>query len=397
MPDTRLAARLEGIVESATLAVSSKAKAMQSAGVDVVGFGAGEPDFDTPDYIKQAAKDALDQGDTKYAPVTGTPALKKAVCEWMGQYGLKFEAKECIISNGGKHALYNAFSAVINPGDEVVIPAPYWVSIPEMVRLTGGKFVLVNCPESAGFKMTPDQLRAAITPRTKVVYLNSPSNPTGVIYNRAELQALADVLVEHPQVIVFSDEIYEKLVFPPHQFTCFGTLRPELRDRLLIFSGMAKTFSMTGWRIGWALGPADIIAAMGTVQGHSTSNPVSFAMTAAVKGLTGDKAFLSDWVQQFAHRGEHMWRRLNQIPEVSCVKPGGAFYCFPKVSKFFGKTIRGVKIANSGDFCKALLEAAHVAMVPGDAFGADEHVRLSFATSLEQIDKGLDRLARTLK
>ena len=388
----RLSKRALGIKASATLAVSAKAKRMKAEGIDVVSFGAGEPDFDTPEFIKDAAKEGLDKGLTKYAPASGTLELKKAVAEKLRrQNGLEYDPSQVVISCGGKHALYGAFQVLVEDGDEVLLPSPYWVSYSEQIKLAGGKVVELRGEEKNDFKLTPEQIVGAINERTKVLVLNSPSNPGGFAYTPGELKAIAEAVVDK-DIIIFSDEIYENLVYGEQKFVSFATLAEGLMEKTVTFNGLAKTYSMTGWRIGYAAGPQEIISAMGRLQSHETSNPVSFCMYAAIEALQGDQSCVGQMRDEFAKRGEHMWKRLNAIEGVSCIRPVGAFYCFPNVSACYEK----LGVADSVAFADAVLDKVKVAVVPGIAFGWDTHVRLSFATSMEQIDKGLDRLAELL-
>lgn len=388
----RLSKRAANIAASATLAVSAKAKQMKADGIDVVSFGAGEPDFDTPTSIKDAAKEALDKGLTKYAPASGTPDLKKAIAEKLRrQNGLDYKPSQIVISCGGKHALYGAFQVLVEPGDEVLLPSPYWVSYSEQIKLAGGKVVELRGEEKNDFKLKPEQIVRAINDRTRILVLNSPSNPGGFAYTPDELKAIALAIVDK-DIIVFSDEIYENLVYGDQKFVSFAGLAPGLMEKTVTFNGLAKTYSMTGWRIGYAAGPGEIISAMGRLQSHETSNPVTFCMYAAIAALQGDQTCVAQMRDEFAKRGQHMWERLNAIKGVSCIKPVGAFYCFPNVSACYEKL--GVK--DSVAFAAAVLDKINVALVPGIAFGWDTHVRLSFATSTEQIDKGLDRLEKLL-
>ena len=388
----RLSQRAVNIAASATLAVSAKAKQMKADGIDVVSFGAGEPDFDTPDFIKDAAKEGLDKGLTKYAPASGTLDLKKAVAKKLRrQNGLHYQPSQIIISCGGKHALYGAFQVLVEPGDEVLLPSPYWVSYSEQIKLAGGKVVELRGEEKNDFKLKPQQIVQAINERTRVLVLNSPSNPGGFAYTPDELKAIAEAVVDK-DIIIFSDEIYENLVYGDQKFVSFATLAPGLMEKTVTFNGLAKTYSMTGWRIGYAAGPQEIISAMGRLQSHETSNPTTFCMYAAIAALQGDQTCVAQMRDEFAKRGQHMWQRLNSIKGVSCIKPVGAFYCFPNVSACYEKL--GVK--DSAAFAAAVLDKINVALVPGIAFGWDTHVRLSFATSTEQIDKGLDRLEKLL-
>ena len=395
-----LAERVKVVADSITLAVSAKANAMKKAGIDVVGFGAGEPDFDTPSFIKDAAKTALDLGQTKYTPTPCFPELKAAIADKFNRdNGLPYRPENITTGAGGKHCLYMAFMAILDPGDEVIIPSPYWVSYPEQVKLAGGVNRIVRGEEGNGFKITPQQLEAAITPKTKVLVLNSPSNPAGHAYTAAELKVLADVVVKHPQVVVFSDEIYEKLVYNGLKFVSFATLHPELIKRTLTFNCHSKSFAMTGWRVGYIGGPKVAIDAINKLQSQMTSHITSFTQMPAALALTDPRA--AETVEtmrlEFERRGRHMWERLSALPNVHCVRPQGAFYCFPNVSAYFGKSVGGVKITDAVSFAAALLEQNHVAVVPGNDSGFETHVRLSFATGMTQIDKGLDRIAAFLQ
>jgi aspartate aminotransferase len=395
-----LADRISLISDSITLAVSAKAGAMKKAGIDVVGFGAGEPDFDTPAFIKDAAKLALDKGQTKYTPTPCMPELKQALSEKFNtENNLPYKPDQITTGTGGKHCLYMAFMAVLNPGDEVIIPAPYWVSYPEQVKLAGGANKFLQGQESNGFKITPEQLESAIGPKTKVLMINSPSNPGGHAYHPHELKALADVIARHPQVLVFSDEIYEKLVYDGLKFVSFATLHPSLLDRTLTFNCHSKSFAMTGWRIGYVGGPKPAIDAINKLQSQMTSHITSFTQMPAAVALTDPrgKQSIESMRQQFEKRAHHMHARLSALPKVQCVKPMGAFYCFPNISPYLGKKAGGVELTDAVSFAAALLEQSHVAVVPGNDSGFDTHVRLSFATSMEQIDKGIDRIAEFLK
>lgn len=395
----QLADRMNLVSESITLKVSAQAAALKKAGVDVVGFGAGEPDFDTPDFIKDAAKAALDKGQTKYTPTPSFPELRQAIAgKFNNENGLPYKPEHITVGAGGKFCLYLAFMAVIDPGDEVLIPSPFWVSYPEQVKLAGGVPVIVAGDESKGFKLTPEQLEQTITPKTKVVLINSPSNPSGIAYTPEELSALADVIARHPQVVVFSDEIYEKLVYDGLKFVSFASLKPELFDRTLTFNCHSKSFAMTGWRLGYVGGPKDVIDAMNKLQGQMTSHVTSFTQIPAALALTDPRGAtaIETMRQQFEQRGRHMWERLSALPDITCVRPQGAFYCFPNVSAYFGKSIDGKTILDAVSFSAALLESDHVAVVPGNDSGFPSHVRLSFATALPQIDKGIDRIATFL-
>ncbi len=395
-----VAERVKVVADSITLAVTAKANALKKAGIDVVGFGAGEPDFDTPAFIKDAAKAALDKGQTKYTPTPCFPELKAAIAEKFNrENGLPYKPDQITTGAGGKHCLYMAFMALLNPGDEVIIPSPYWVSYPEQVKLAGGVNRIVRGAESNGFKITPQQLEAAITAKTKVVVLNSPSNPAGHAYTPAELTALADVIVKHPNLIVFSDEIYEKLVYGGLKFVSFATLHPQLLEQTLTFNCHSKSFAMTGWRVGYVGGPKVIIDAINKLQSQMTSHITSFVQMPAAAALSDPRGAQSieSMRVEFEKRGQHMWERLSALPKIHCVRPQGAFYCFPNVSAYFGKMTGNTKITDAVSFAAALLEQSHVAVVPGNDSGFETHVRLSFATGMTQIDKGLDRIDAFLK
>ncbi|MHC4916725.1 MAG: pyridoxal phosphate-dependent aminotransferase [Planctomycetota bacterium] len=397
----KLADRIGRVGESVTLAVTAKAKAMKADGIDVVAFAAGEPDFDTPAYVSAAGKAAIDAGQTRYTPATGTPDLKKAVAAKLERdSGLTYDpAREVMISCGAKHVIYNLVQVLCGEGQEVVVPAPYWVSYPEMAKLAGGEPVFPAAGADQEFKLTPAQLEKAITAKTAVVLLNSPSNPTGSVYSREELTALAEVLAEK-DVWVISDEIYEKLVYDGVEHCSIAALNPDLRKRTLTVNGHSKAYAMTGWRIGYAAGPAGVIKAAGSLQSHSTSGPSTMCQAAALAALTendGGAAELEAMRTEFQKRRDLIVDRLNALPGVSCVKPRGAFYVFPDFSACYGREIGGAKVDGSLSLCAAALEAAHVALVPGIAFGEDKCVRMSFAASSEMINKGLDRLEKLLK
>lgn len=389
----KLAQRALGISSSPTLAIDAKFKQMLQEGQDVVGFGAGEPDYDTPEVIKNEAISALKKGQTKYTAASGTPQLKEAVCYKMERdHGLKYQANQVIICCGAKHALYNLFQVICDPGDEVIIPAPYWVSYSEQVNVTGAKPVIIPTTEASGFKMSAAQFKAAITPKTVALILNSPSNPTGTVYTKDELIAIAAVAVEH-KILVVSDEIYECLIYEGAH-TSIASLGPEIKELTIIINGLSKTFSMTGWRIGYAVGDAKIIKAMSDLQSHSTSNPTTFCQPASVLALRQPPVeIVAEMVQEFKRRRDYMVTTLNQIPGITCRKPEGAFYVFPNIKGLIGKELGGKKINNADDFAEILLEKAKVAVVPGTGFGAPEFIRLSYATSMEQIKKGLGRIA----
>ncbi|CAN5624709.1 pyridoxal phosphate-dependent aminotransferase [soil metagenome] len=395
-----LADRTTLIHESITLAVNSKAAALRKAGVDVVSFGAGEPDFDTPEFIKLAAKSALDNGQTKYTPTPCFPELREAIARKFNRENqLPYSSKQITTGAGGKFCLYLAMMTLINPGDEVIIPAPYWVSYPEQVKLVGGVPVFVRGDEARDFKITPQQLTDAITRRTRAFVINSPSNPGGHTYSPSELKSLAEVLLKHPEIVILSDEIYEKLVYDGTKSISFAALDPRLLERTLTFGCHSKTFAMTGWRVGYVGGPQHIIDAMNKMQSQTTSHITSFTQIPAAIALDDPRGEqrVETMRLEFQRRGQHMWKRLTALPMIRCVRPTGAFYCFPNISATFGKRIGDRAISDAVSFASSLLEQNHVAVVPGNDSGFDTHVRLSFATSMEQIDKGIDRIGEFLK
>ena len=394
---TKLAERTQGIKPSVTLAIAAKAGRLRSEGIDVVNFSAGEPDFDTPEYIKAAAVEALRKGMTKYTDVKGIEPLRAAIVhKYEHDYGLSYRTEDVLVSCGAKHSLYNVFQAVINPGDEIVIPAPYWVSYSDMALLAGGIPKIIQTNEAAGFRITAKQLEAELTPRTKIFVLNSPCNPTGATYTAEELLAIARALEQH-RCLLIADDIYEKIVYDDFQVRNLVALHPALRDRSVIINGVSKTYAMTGWRIGYALGPADIIAAAGKIQSQSTSNPTSIAQAAALAAISGPQDQVDRMVAEFQRRRDVIVDRLNAIPGMRCLKPQGAFYVFPNVSSFLGRTANGKKLASPCDFADYLLERAQVAVVPGEDFGSREHIRFSYATSLEDIEKGCARIQEAVK
>ncbi len=393
----KVSKRAQDVPPSATIAVTARAKELKAQGVDVVGFGAGEPDFDTPDYIKNAAIEAIRQGKTKYTAAPGIPEVRKAIADKLRtENGLNYTPEQIILNMGGKHSVYEAMQATLDPGDEVLLPAPYWVTYPEAVKLAGATTKVLETGKSTGYKITPDQLKAAISDKTAMIVLNSPNNPGGFTYTPDELRAIAKVL-EGTDVIVLSDEIYEKLIYGDTKFISFAALSDDAYNRTLTLNGVSKAFSMTGWRLGYTAGPLEAIKAMTRLQSHMTSNPVTFGQYAVIAafGPEADDAIEKMRVE-FEKRGRYMAERLNAMPGVECQAPTGAFYCFPDVSGNYGRTIGGAKISASMDFAKALLDQANVALVPGAPFGCDNNVRLSFATSTEQITKGLDRMAQWL-
>ncbi len=391
-----LSRRASEAEESVTLAMSAKAAAMREKGIDVISFTAGEPDFDTPEHIKKAASDALAKGQTKYTPASGLPALRKAVAaKFKRDNGLDFEPSQVVVSCGAKHSLYNVIQAVLQEGDEAIIPAPYWVSYPAMVKCAGATPVIVDTHERHGLKMTAAELEAAITPRSKMLILCSPSNPTGMVYTKAELEALADVVLKK-DLLVISDEIYEKLVFGV-PFASIATTRPGMKERTVVVNGASKAYAMTGWRIGYAAGPKDIMEAVGRMQSQSTSNATSIAQHAAIAALEGDQGCVEKMRVEYAKRRDYIVGRLRAIPGVACGEPQGAFYVFPRVSELFGKKHAGKVLQGSVSFAETLLDQAFVGTVPGSGFGADEYIRFSYATSMEKIQAGLDRFEKFVK
>ncbi len=378
-----LATRVGQVTPSLTLAISAKAKAMKGKGIDVCSFSAGEPDFDTPQHIKDAAKQALDAGKTKYGPAAGEPKLREAIAHKLRtDNSLDYSPENVIVTNGGKHSLFNLMLALIEPGDDVIIPAPYWLSYPEMVKLVGGNPVIIDTTEANEYKITPDQLQQAITAKTKLFILNSPSNPTGTVYSPDEIRALAQVIVER-NIWVVSDEIYEKILYDGAQHLSIGAVGPEIFQRTIISNGFAKSYSMTGWRIGYLAGPVELIKATSTIQSHSTSNVCTFAQYGAVAALQDSQNCVSQMLQAFSERRKVILERVRAIPQLSCPTPMGAFYIFVDISKT-GLT--------SLEFCDALLESQQVAVIPGVAFGADQCIRLSYATDMTSIEKGMNRL-----
>lgn len=395
----KVSQKAQSVPPSATMAVASRAKELKAQGVDVVSFGAGEPDFDTPNYIKEALYAAVKEGKTKYTATPGIPELKKAIsAKFKKDNGLDYSPEQIIVNCGAKHSVYESLQAVLDAGDEVILPTPYWVTYPEAIKLTGAKSVVVNTDCENSYKITPEQLKAAITDKTAMLLLNSPNNPGGFSYTKDELAALAKVL-EGTDIMVLSDEIYEKLVYGDTEFVSFASLSDDAYNRTITINGFSKAYSMTGWRLGYTAGPIEIIKAMGRLQGHMTQNPVSFCQSAAVVAYENPQGEIEveNMRVEFEKRGNYMAERLNAIEGVTCDQPTGAFYCFPDVSSYYGKTIGGVEITDSMSFAKTLLEQSSVALVPGGAFGCDKNIRLSFACSLEQIKEGLDRLEKWLK
>ncbi|HXI50125.1 MAG TPA: pyridoxal phosphate-dependent aminotransferase [Candidatus Saccharimonadales bacterium] len=381
----KISRRAASLSPSLTLVIDAKAKQMKADGQDVVGFGAGEPDFDTPKHIKDAAIRALNEGFTKYTPSSGIPELRQAIADkFKRENGLTYKSSQVIVSSGGKHSCYNVILATCEPGDEVLIPSPYWLSYPEMVKLAGATPVIMPTTDQTEFKVTPAQLRAAITPNTRLFILNSPSNPTGSVYHPDEIRALGDICVEKG-VLIMSDEIYEHLLYDGAVHRSVASFSPAHQEHTILVHGFAKAWSMTGWRLGFLAAPEPIAKAIDAVQSHSTSNPTSFAQKGAVAALNGPQDHLPGWLAEYARRRNYAWKALNGMPGVTCVNARGAFYLFPNIAKL------GLK---SSEFCSRLLEAEKVAAVPGIAFGADDYIRLSYATSMANIEKGLARMEK---
>jgi len=391
-----VAERIYKISVSPTLKIMAKAKAMKAEGIDVVDLSVGEPDFPSPQNVKEAGKKAIDENFTKYTSADGIPELKKAIIKRLKEdHGLEYEPSEIIVCNGAKGAIYHLILALINEGDEVIIPSPYWVTYPEVVNLAKGKPVFIEAKEENNFLITPDQLKKAITPRTKALILNNPCNPTGAAYSKADLENIADIILEE-DIYVISDEIYEKLVYEDFKFYSFASLGEEVKRKTILINGVSKAYSMTGWRIGYAAGPAEIIEGMSRIQSHSSSNPCSISQKASLEALTGPQHEVSRMVAEFQRRRNYLLARLQTIPGISCVKPKGAFYVFPNVSSYYDKEHNGMRIRNSFGLAYYLLKYANVAVVPGGSFGADNYIRISYATSMENLEKGIDRIINAL-
>ena len=385
------------LAPSATLAAAAKARELRASGIDVLEFTVGEPDFVTPAHICEAATAAMKAGHTHYTPATGIPALKKAVCDaFQRDYGISYKPSEVTVSNGAKHAIHNVLTVCCDPGDEVIIPTPYWVSYSALVELVGAIPVLVETTEDAGFCMTAEQFRNAITPKTRLLMLNSPSNPTGAVYPVDMLESLARVAVEK-EITVLSDEIYDKLIYSGHEFRTFASFGEDVRQRTIIVNGVSKAYAMTGWRIGWTLAPEHVSKAIDNLQSQQTSNPCSISQYAALAGLNGPQECLGEMLVEFQKRRDYVISRMRKIPGLSFADPGGAFYVFFNVKSYYGRPLQGgVTVTNASDFCTALLEQGHMALVTGDAFGAPDYVRLSFATSMHTLEAGMNALERFL-
>ncbi|MBF7095721.1 pyridoxal phosphate-dependent aminotransferase [Alkalibacter sp. M17DMB] len=382
---------------SITLAITAKAKEMVKSGKDVIGFGAGEPDFDTPEFIKEAAIQAIKDGHTKYTPAVGVLELRKLISEKLKKDNdLDYSPEQIIVNSGAKHSLSTAFQSILNPGDEVIVPVPYWVSYPEIVRIAGGIPIFVDTEEKNDFKMTASTLEKAITDKTKAVYLNSPSNPVGAVYTLDELKAIADIAVKH-QIYVISDEIYEKLVYDEEKHISIASLNEDIKKLTIVVNGMSKSHAMTGWRLGYTAASSEVIKAMGTIQGHAVSHPSSITQYAGIAALTCPQDCINNMIAEYDKRRKYCIERLDKITELSYIYPKGAFYVFINISGVYGKKYRGTTIQSSMDFANLILDNEMVALVPGIAFGADNFVRISYATSMEEIAKGLDRIENFLK
>lgn len=385
------------IAPSLTLEITAKAKAMKAEGIDVIGFGAGEPDFDTPINIQKAGIKAIKEGNTRYTAASGIAELKKAICgKLKNDNGLEYTPKNIMVSSGAKHSIFNALYAILNPGDEVIISVPYWVSYPEMVKLADGVPVMIETKEDNDFKLTVKDLNNSLTNKTRVLILNSPNNPTGTVYSKKEIQDIANWAVKN-NIFIISDEIYEKLIYDGEKHVSIASLNDEIKALTIVINGMSKAYAMTGWRIGYAAAHEDIIKVINNIQSHTTSNPCSISQYASVEGLVGNQDSIEYMKKHFDERRNYMVEKINSIEGLSCRKPKGAFYVMANISKFKGSTIKGIKIESSLDFAKVMLDEAKVALVPGIAFGADDFVRLSYATSMENIKEGLERIEKILK
>lgn len=392
-----LSKRVQSIKPSATLAIEAEAKTLKAQGIDVISFGAGEPDFDTPENIKEAGNKAISSGFTKYCPVSGTPDLKQAIiAKFSRDNNLYYTHDEIIVSCGAKHSIYNLFQAIFDKGDEVIIPSPYWVSYPDMAVLAGAKPKILKTKESESFKISPEILSNAVNKKTKAVVINSPSNPTGSAYSVDELKAIAEICVQK-NILIISDEIYEKLVYDNFKSVSIASLSEKAKERTVVINGVSKSYSMTGWRIGYAAGPKEIISAMTNIQSQSTSNPTSISLKAATEALAGPQESVEKMRQEFEKRRDYIVNRLNNIKGVKCFKPQGAFYVFPNVKGLLGKSFQGNNISTSFELAQYLLEKARIAVVPGEPFGAPGYLRLSYAASLENIQKGLDRFEEAIR
>jgi|TARA_Y100000814_G_scaffold60891_2_gene37754 aspartate aminotransferase len=393
----KLSKLAKNLKPSATLAITAKAKDLKSKGIDIIGFGAGEPDFDTPNNIKSAAKDSIDSGFTKYTAASGIIELKEAIRERISiDYGLSYENKEILVGSGAKHVLYNLFNVLIDEGDEVLIPAPYWVSYPEQVKISGGSPIILHTNQEDGFKITKKQIESRCNENTKILVLNYPSNPTGSTYNYDELSQIAEICKEK-NLIVISDEIYDKIIYSNEKHISFPQLSEDAKNRTILVNGVSKTYSMTGWRIGYAAGNSEVISAMNNLSGQSTSNPTSISQKAAIEAFSGNQGKVVEMLGEFEIRKEYISSFLNEIEGVECFVPKGAFYVFPDISYYFGKSFKGKEIRNSIEFTDFLLDHAKVAVVPGIEFGSDKHIRISYATSMNDIKEGTKRIKESLQ
>ncbi|MDD5094901.1 MAG: pyridoxal phosphate-dependent aminotransferase [Dehalococcoidia bacterium] len=392
-----LSRRAQSISPSPTLALTAKARALRAKGIDVIGFGAGEPDFDTPDHIKKEAVKAISEGFTKYTPTSGIPELKEAICKkFKDDNGLDYDPSQVVVSCGAKHSLYNIMQVLCDEGDEVIVPAPYWVSYTEQVNVAGAKPVIIDTKEDTGFKITPKMLGNHISDRTKLLVMNSPSNPTGAVYSRQELEAIARIAVDR-KIWVISDEIYEKLIYDDAKHVSIASLGSEIKARTLVVNGVSKTYSMTGWRIGYAAGDKQVIGAISNLQDHSTSNPTSISQRAALAALTSPPEFARQMAQEFKKRRDYMVETVNRIPGLSCIMPKGAFYAFVNISGLMGKAFKEKTVNTSMGLTELLLAEANVVVIPGGPFGADDHIRLSYAVSMDHIVTGLERMHQVIK
>ena len=392
-----LSDKLENIVPSMTLAITAKAKMLVDQGYDVVAFGVGEPDFDTPDPIKEAAIEAIKSGYTKYTPATGVLKLRQLICEKLQRDNhLDYSPDQIIANSGAKHSLSTAFQTILNPGEEVILAAPYWVSYPEIIKIAGGVPVIINTQEVNNFKITPEELQEKITDKTKAILLNTPSNPVGAVYSREDLEKLADIAVKN-NIFVVSDEIYERLIYDDNKHVSIAEISPEMKNLTILINGMSKDYAMTGWRLGYTAANREVIKAMGVIQGHAVSHPSSITQYAGIGALQSDKAIFLDMLKEYDQRRKYMIERINNMKELSYIYPQGAFYVFINISKLFNKTYNGKQVNSSLEFADALLDIEKVALVPGIAFGVDSFVRISYATSMEEIKKGLDRIENFIK
>jgi aspartate aminotransferase len=393
----KISKRVKSIKPSPTLAIDAKVKALKEQGSDIINFGIGEPDFDTPQSIKNAAINAINSGFTKYCPVPGPLEIKNAIIEKLKRdNSLVYTPEQIIVSSGAKHSLYNLFQSIINDKDEVIVLAPYWVSYPDMIALAGGQSVIVQTTDKTNFKTIPENIKKALTPKTKAILINSPSNPTGVTYSQEELKAIADVCIKH-KILIISDDIYEKLVYDNFKFTSIAQVSPQAKELTIIINGVSKAYAMTGWRIGYAAGPKDIVSAMSKIQSQSTSNACSISIKAAVEALNGSQECVKDMRKEFEKRRDYIVARLNAIQGMTCRKPEGAFYVFPNIKNLLGKTFNSKTINTDLEFADYLLNYAKIAVVPGTVFGAEGYIRLSYATSLENIKSGMNMLETALK